>query len=376
MQVPLLDLKAQYATIQQPIENAVLEVLRSQCYILGETVKSFEQACANYCRTRYAVGVSSGTDALLIAMMALGIGQGDEVITTPYSFFSTAGSIYRLGARPVFVDIDPDTYNIDPQQIEAAINTKTRAIIPVHLFGQCADMDAITAIARRHNLKIVEDAAQAFGAYYRDQPAGCLGDFGCFSFYPSKNLGGIGDGGLVTTDQPEFYDRLIELRIHGPSKGYYHELVGGNFRLDAIQAAALAVKLGHLEQWNQARAANADDYRRLFRESGLQEKVQPPVVAANCKHIYNQFVVRVKDRDALQKFLASKGIGSAIYYPLGLHRQPCFKDLGYSPDLFPECDNAAANTLSLPIYPESTNEQRSYVVSMIQEFYRNHHQDS
>jgi dTDP-4-amino-4,6-dideoxygalactose transaminase len=366
--VPLLDLKLQYKSIQEEIENAVLTVLRKQACILGETVKSFEKACAEYCGTQYAVGVSSGTDALLVALMALGIKSGDEVITTSYSFFATAGSIYRVGAKAVFVDIDRDSFNINPALIEAAITPRTKAIIPVHLYGQCADMDAIREIAKKHNLFIIEDAAQAIGAEYKGIRAGNLGNIGCFSFYPSKNLGGIGDGGLVTTNDPELYNTIVKLRNHGCATTYYHEIVGGNFRLDAVQAAALQVKLQHLEKWHEARAKNAEDYRNLFTKAGLDDIVICPKLTIEGRHVYNQFVIRVPKRDELREYLSQQDIATAIYYPLPLHLQPCFSCL--EKVHLPESEEVSKTALALPIYPELTMEQKEAVVEGIRKFYK------
>lgn len=367
--VPLLDLKAQYRKIQDKIEPAVLEILRNQTCILGEPVKSFEEAVAKYCQAKYAIGVSSGTDALLVAMMAINIQPGDEVITSDYSFFSTAGSIARLGAKAVFVDIDPITFNLNPEQIEHVITPKTKAIMPVHLFGQAALMDAISDIARRHKLIVIEDAAQALGSMYHNKFAGVLSDMGCFSFYPSKNLGGIGDGGMVLTNDSQLYDKIVKLRNHGCTRQYFHEMIGGNFRLDAIQAAALKVKLQFLTEWCQARIQNAADYTRLFQQSSLSNIVTLPTALPNHFHIYNQFVIRVPQRDALRNFLTEKGIGTAVYYPLPLHRQPCFQYWGYKEEEFPESNSAAANTLALPIYPELTMEQKTYVVDAVRNFY-------
>ena len=372
MYVPLLDLKAQYSTIQQEIEDAVLGVLRAQTCILGEPVKSFEDKCAQFCGTNYAIGVSSGTDALIIALLAANIQPGDEVITTPYSFFSTAGSIYRMGARAIFVDIESDSYNIDPNLIEQAITPKTKAIMPVHLYGQCANMDAINEIAKRHGIVVIEDAAQAFGAEYQGKKAGSLSDFGCFSFYPSKNLGGIGDGGLVTLNDEKLYKKIIILRNHGCTHQYYHEMVGGNFRLDAVQAAALAVKIGYLKQWNKARAKNADDYRCLFAKAGLTQ-IDLPSAKEGHSHIYNQFVIRAPKRDELRAFISEKKIGNSIYYPLPLNKQPCFAEWGCNEQNMPVSDNAAKTTLALPIYPELTMEQKQYVVDSIVEFYQSSH---
>ena len=365
--VPLLELKLQYKNIQEEIENAVLTVMRNQTCVLGQTVKEFENACSEYCGVQYSIGVSSGTDALLMALMAIDIQPEDEVITTPYSFFATAGSIYRMGAKAVFVDIQPDTYNINYKNIEAAITSKTKAIIPVHLYGQCVDMDEINDIAQKHNLIVIEDAAQAIGSEYKGKRAGNLGHIGCFSFYPSKNLGGLGDGGLITTNDPDLYEKLLKLRNHGCSQVYYHEIVGGNFRLDAIQAAALHVKLQYLENWHKGRIQNAEDYRKLFAEKNLQDKVICPSVQEQRRHIYNQFVIKVQDRDKLRAYLSEKQISTAIYYPLPLHLQPCFTCWG-KPSL-PISEDAAKTTLALPIYPELTMEQKQSVVEGIWQFY-------
>lgn len=368
--VPLLDLKAQHATIKEEVWEAVHAVLDSQWFILGPTVAECEQRIAEYCGCPQAVGVSSGTDALLIALMAEGVGPGDEVITTPYTFFATPGSISRLGARPVFVDIRPDTYNLDPSQIESRITRKTRAIIPVHLFGQCAEMDPILEVARRHGLVVIEDAAQAIGAEYNGRRAGSMGDYGCFSFFPSKNLGGGGDGGMVVTRDPQRAEKLRVLRVHGSKPKYYHALIGGNFRFDAIQAAIINVKLPHLDGWTAARQANADRYGRLFEASGLvgAGHVQLPHVAPGRRHIYNQFVIRVARRDPLRSFLKDHNVATEIYYPVSLHLQQCFADLGHHAGDFPESEAAADQTLALPIYPELTDQQARHVVDSIRRF--------
>lgn len=369
MEVPLLDLKAQYRSIKAEIDAAVAEVFESQAFILGPKVKECEEALAQYCRSRFAVGVSSGTDALLIALMAENIGPNDEVITTPYTFFATAGSIARLGARPVFVDIDPVTFNINPAGIPARVSARTRAIVPVHLFGQMADMDPILEVARRHNLCVIEDAAQAIGAEYKGRRAGSLGEYGCFSFFPSKNLGGAGDGGCVTTQDPERAERLTVLRVHGSKPKYYHKVIGGNFRLDSIQAAVVAVKLRYLDRWSAARQANAARYDRLFAEAGLAGREVITPAARTNRHIYNQYVIRARQRDALVAFLREKRIGCEIYYPVPLHLQECFRYLGYREGDFPESERAARETLALPIYPELTPEQQAYVVETIASFY-------
>jgi len=374
MHIPLLDLKAQYATIRDEIKPAIDEVLESQLFILGEKVIKLEEAVAKYSGSKFAVGVASGSDALLLALMALNVGYGDQVITTPYTFFATAGSISRLGALPVFVDIDPETYNISPQKIGECLNTipskeKIKAIMPVHLYGQCADMDPILAIAREHGLPIIEDAAQAIGARYKERKAGSMGEFGCFSFFPSKNLGGFGDGGMVTTDNETLAEKVGILRVHGSKPKYYHKVIGVNSRLDALQAVALLVKIKYLDQWTAKRRKNADYYRERFQKNSLEEFVGLPKVAEGNFHIYNQFVIRVNKRDELQKFLTQAGIGTEIYYPIPLHLQECFHYLGYKEGAFPESEKAARETLALPIYPELTITQQDYIVEKIKEFY-------
>jgi len=372
MTVPLLDLKAQYATIKDQILPAVHAVFESQYFILGPVVEACERAIADYCRCPDAVSVSSGTDALLIALMAEGIGPGDEVITTPYTFFATAGSIARIGAKPVFVDICPNSYNIDPTQIADKITTRTKAVLPVHLYGQCAEMDPILEIADRHGIAVIEDAAQAIGAEYKGRRAGAIGRYGCFSFFPSKNLGGAGDGGLVTTRDASLAERLRVLRMHGSKPKYYHSLIGGNFRFDALQAAVINVKLRHLDNWTAGRQANAARYRRLFEAAGLaaDDVVQLPCEEQNRRHVYNQFVIRASRRDELLGYLKNHGVGSEIYYPVPLHLQQCFAELGYRAGDFPASEAAAKETLALPIYPELSEQQAKYVVDCIQAFYR------
>ena len=372
MTVPLLDLKAQYATIKDQILPAVHAVFESQYFILGPVVEECERAIADYCRCPDAVSVSSGTDALLIALMAEGIGPGDEVITTPYTFFATAGSIARIGAKPVFVDICPNSYNIDPTQIADKITTRTKAVLPVHLYGQCAEMDPILEIADRHGIAVIEDAAQAIGAEYKGRRAGAMGRYGCFSFFPSKNLGGAGDGGLVTTRDASLAERLRVLRMHGSKPKYYHSLIGGNFRFDALQAAVINVKLRHLDNWTAGRQANAARYRRLFEAAGLaaDDVVQLPCEEQNRRHVYNQFVIRASRRDELLGYLKNHGVGSEIYYPVPLHLQQCFAELGYREGDFPASEAAANETLALPIYPELSEQQAKYVVDCIQAFYR------
>lgn len=367
--VPLLDLKAQYATIREEARAAMDRVAESQYFILGPEVKALEAEVAAYSQTRYGIGVSSGTDALLVAMMALNIGPGDEVITTPYTFFATAGCVARLGAKAVFVDIDPASYNIDPAAIEAVITPRTRAIMPVHLYGQMADMDPIMAVADRHGLPVIEDAAQAIGSEYKGRRAGSIGHIGCFSFFPSKNLGGFGDGGMVVTNDSALAEQLTLLRGHGAKPKYYHKFVGGNFRLDALQAAVLRVKLPHLDDWTAGRQRNAAHYRQLFAEIGLTEVIGLPVELPDVRHIYNQFVIRCNQRDGLMAHLKQHEIGSEIYYPVPMHLQECFADLGYHQGDFPESERAAKETLALPIYPELTEEMLRTVVDVIARFY-------
>lgn len=369
--VPLLDLKAQYQPIRAEIEAAIRSVVESQIFILGPEVTAMEKEIAEYCNAKHCIGMSSGTDALLAALMAFEIGPGDEVVTTPYSFFATAGAVARLGARPIFVDIDPTSFNIDPTKLEAAITPSTKAIIPVHLYGQCAEMDPIMAIANKYHVPVVEDAAQAIGSEYRGQRAGSIGAIGCFSFFPSKNLGAFGDGGAVTTNDDALAERLTRLRMHGMKPKYYHQIIGGNFRLDALQAAVLRIKLRHLDSWTAGRQRNAANYDRLFAAAGLAGSlVTTPKVVQN-RHIFNQYIVRVVDRDAVLAYLTQEGIGSEIYYPLPLHRQQCFESLGYKAGDFPESEKAAATTLALPIYPELTLEQQERVVAKIAAYYAN-----
>jgi len=378
MKIPLLDLKAQHDPIQKELLDAIAQVLASQAFILGPDVKKLEDRIASYCQTQFAVGVSSGSDALLIALMALGIGPGDEVITTAYSFFATAGSIARIGATPVFADIDPLTCNIDPKKIEGAITPRTKAIIPVHLYGQCADMEPILEIASRHTLWVIEDAAQAIGAEYRDgRRAGSISTIGCLSFFPSKNLGALGDGGMVVTNDPQLAEKLAVLRVHGGKPKYHHKILGGNFRLDTLQAAVLNVKLNYLDSWTKARRKNAERYRHLLKESGLLEttgiQMLHAVYAASGvqhDHIYNQFVIRVPDRDRLREFLKEQEIGTEVYYPVPFHLQECFAALGYKRGDFPESERAANETIALPIYPELTEQMQNVVVKTITAFYK------
>ena len=376
MKVPLLDLKEQYKTIKEEVLKTAEELFESQNFILGPRVTDLEEEIADYCSSKHAVGVSSGTDALLISLMAIDIGFKDMVITTPYTFFATAGSIARTGARPVFVDIDPKTFNISSECLESVVDSMTqtelkklKAVIPVHLYGQCADMAPILETCKKYNLVVIEDAAQAIGAEYKGQRAGSMGDFGCFSFFPSKNLGAFGDGGIVTTNSDEFYDKLCTLRAHGSRPKYYHKLIGGNFRLDAFQAAVVSVKLKYLDQWTKARQENAQKYRALFSHARLEDVVELPVEKED-RHIYNQFVIRVKERrDDLRGYLSDAGIGTEVYYPVPLHLQDCFSDLGYKKGDFPQAEHAALHTVALPIYPELSDDQIEYVVEKIKAFF-------
>ena len=372
MQVPLLDLKAQYRAIKPDIDQAIARVMESQYFILGPTVQQCEEKLAPYCGSAHAIGVSSGTDALLVALMVEGIGPGDEVITSPHSFFATAGCVARVGAKPVFVDIDPETYNLRPDLIETAITPRTKAIIPVHLFGQMADMDPIMEIAQRRNLVVIEDAAQAIGSEYKGRRAGSIGHYGCFSFFPSKNLGCAGDGGLVTACDAERAEKLRIFRAHGSKPKYFHKVIGGNFRLDALQAAIVEAKLPYLDGWTARRQENAARYNSLFQQSGLVRRglVKTPFEAQERRHIYNQYVLRVERRDALQKHLTQAGIGNEVYYPVPFHLQECFAYLGGKPGDFPASEAAARDTVAVPVYPEITPEQQAYVVETIAAFYR------
>jgi dTDP-4-amino-4,6-dideoxygalactose transaminase len=366
MNVPLLDLKEQNHSLRTEIEAALGRVLDTNGFILGNEVAALEKELADYCRVKYAIACASGSDAILLALMAHDVGPGDEVITTPYSFFATASSIARLGAKPVFVDIDPVTYNINVEQVRTSITPATKAIEPVHLFGQCCDMDALLGIGRQNNIPVVEDAAQAIGAEYNGRQAGSMGSIGCFSFYPSKNLGGMGDGGFVTTNDDALADKLMALRVHGSEVRYYHKYIG----LDGFQGAVLRVKLPHLDGWTEKRRSNAQRYRQRFIDAGLAEQVGLPKEIEGSKHIYNQFVIRTPGRrDELRDHLTKEGIGTDIYYPVPLHLQECFAYLGYSEGDFPEAEKAAAETLALPIYPEMTGEQQDHVVQNIVEFF-------
>lgn len=362
----MLDLKAQYATIRAEVVPAVTDVLESQMVCNGPAVRQFEQECRPYCQAQAALGVSSGTDALLLALMALDIKAGDEVITTPFTFFATAGVIARTGARTVFVDIDPVTFNIDPARIAAAITPRTKAIMPVHLYGQMADMDAIMAVAKAHRLHVIEDAAQAIGSELAGRRAGSIGAIGCYSFYPTKNLGAVGDAGLVTTNDAALGSKMEKLRNHGQAEQYFHHWVGGNFRMDSLQGAVLSVKLRHLESWTTGRRSHAAIYNRLLATC---KQVTTPAEQPGRRHIYNQYVIRCANRDALAAHLKQQGIGSAVYYPLGLHLQPCFADLGYKKGDFPLTEAATQEVLALPIAPELSDQQIEYVAAEIKKFY-------
>jgi dTDP-4-amino-4,6-dideoxygalactose transaminase len=387
MEVPLLDLKAQYATIREQVKAAVDEVFESQRFILGPQVATLEEEVARLCGVPCAVGLASGTDALLLSLRALGIGHGDAVVTVPYTFFATAGAIVNLGARPLFVDVETEGFNMHPERLAALLEREcsfnlgarrlvhnatgavVKAVVPVHLYGQCADMDEILAVARRYGLPVVEDACQAIGAGYRGKRAGAMGDLGCFSFFPSKNLGGAGDGGMVVSRDQGLADRVRKLRNHGMQPKYFHAMVGFNSRLDELQAAVLRVKLAHLEEWSAARRRNAADYDAAFLAAGLLGRIRTPQTLDGRVHIFNQYVIRCPRRDELRAALQSRGIGTEIYYPLSLHQQECFQDLGYGAADFPRSSDAARQTLALPIYPELTAEQKQYVVRCIADFY-------
>lgn len=366
--VPLLDLRGQYAPLRESILGAMTRVCDSQRFIMGPEVVALEEELGALLGVGHAVAVSSGTDALLLALMALGVTAGDEVVTTTFSFFATAGAISRVGARPVFVDIDPATFNIDPGAIARAVSPRTKAILPVHLFGLMADMDPIVDEAQRAGVPIIEDAAQAIGATYHGRPAGGIGDLGCLSFFPTKNLGAFGDAGLLTTNDAALADRARLLRTHGMEPKYYHHAIGGNFRMDALQAAVLRVKAPHLAAWTEARRVNAARYARLFRDRGLLDRVGLPVEPAGRRHIFNQFVIRVADRDHLKRHLDRRGIGNEIYYPVPFHLQSCFADLRYRAGDFPHAERAAGECLAIPIYSELSVEQQETVVDAIAAF--------
>ena len=363
--VPLLDLEAQYRPLRDEILAAMTRVCDGQRFIMGPEVEALERELASYLDVREAIAVSSGTDAILAALMVLGIGAGDEVVTTTYSFFATAGCVARVGATPVLVDIHPVTFNLEPAAVRAALTPRTRAIIPVHLYGLCADMDPIMDAARKHGIAVIEDAAQAIGATYRTRQAGSIGTIGCFSFFPSKNLGGFGDGGLVTTNDAALAHEIRLVRNHGAEPKYFHKRVGANFRLDALQAAVLRVKLPHLARWTAMRQANAARYDALLMSAGLFDRVAVPSAPSDCRHIFNQYIVRVPDRDRVRAFLADRGIGTEIYYPVPFHLQECFAGLGHHRGDFPHAETAAASTLALPIYAELTADQQAAVVGAL-----------
>lgn len=366
-----LDLKAQFSAIRDEIMAAVTRVMESQQFILGPEVALFEKEFAVKFGAEHAVGCASGTDALILALMAAGVGPGDEVITSPFSFIATAGAIALAGATPVFVDIDPATFNIDPEKIEAAVSSRTRAIVPVHLFGLPAELDPIEAVAKRRKLLVIEDAAQAIGSRYKDRFAGTVGDFGCFSFFPSKNLGGAGEGGLITTRDPKMAERLRMLRVHGSRKKYFHDILGTNSRLHALQAAILRVKLNHLDNWTAVRQNRAARYRHLFDQAGLSTFVTcPPTSSGTFRHVFNQCTVRAERRDGLKEYLRQQGIPSEIYYPLCIHLQAAFVHLGYREGQLPEAEKASREVLSLPVFPELTDAQQDLVVNAIAAFYR------
>ena len=387
MQVPLLDLKPQYQPLAAEIQDAIARVCASQHFILGPAVRELEAAVAAYSQCRFGIGVSSGTDALLLALMALGIGAGDEVITSPFTFFATAGTIARTGARPLFCDIDPVTFNLSPAAVEEFIarhcerrgddliyrksGGRVRALMPVHLYGQMADMAPLMQTARRYGLKVIEDAAQAIGAADADGRRACsYGEVGCLSFFPTKNLGAFGDAGMCVTSDPALAERMEILRVHGGKPKYYHALIGGNFRIDELQAAVLSIKLRHLDSWSAGRQRNAAFYDAALRDARLAEAVQTPHALLDARHIYNQYVIRVRGRDALRQFLADAGVGTEIYYPVPLHLQQCFAYLGGAPGEYPQAERAAAETLALPIYPELSEAQLQYVVECIARYYR------
>jgi dTDP-4-amino-4,6-dideoxygalactose transaminase len=383
--VPLLDLKAQFAEIRAEVMPVIEQVCASQQFILGEHVRALEEEVARYTGSAFGIGVSSGTDALLLALMALNIGAGDEVITSPFTFFATAGTVARLGARPLFCDIDPITFNLSPDAVQsfierngivrdgALINRVTggriRALMPVHLYGQSADMAPLMTISKRYGLKVIEDAAQAIGTEYQGKRVGSIGDIGCFSFFPSKNLGAFGDAGLCTVNDADLAEHLRVLRVHGGKPKYFHSFVGGNFRIDELQAAVLRVKLKYLDAWSEGRRRNAAYYDKAFAAAGLGARVVTPTAVAGGRHIFNQYIVRVQKRDDLKKFLAERGIGTEIYYPVPLHLQKCFDYLGYRVGDFPESERAAVETLALPIYPELTEAQLAHVVASVTAFY-------
>jgi dTDP-4-amino-4,6-dideoxygalactose transaminase len=384
--VPLLDLKAQYAQIRAEVLPVIEQVCATQRFILGEHVLALEAEVAAYCASSAGIGVSSGTDALLLALMALGVGPGDEIFTSPFTFFATAGTIARLGARPLFCDIDPLSFNLSPRAVAEFIDRhcsvegghlinrvtggRIKGIMPVHLYGQSADMDPLMALARQHDLKVIEDAAQAIGTEYQGVRVGSIGDIGCFSFFPSKNLGAFGDAGLCTTNDAELAESMRVLRVHGGKPKYFHAVIGGNFRIDELQAAVLRVKLKYLDGWTEARQRNAAHYSAAFAAADLGDNLITPQAAVRGRHIFNQYIVRVRRRDALKDYLTARSIGTEIYYPVPLHLQKCFSFLKHAPGDFPESERAAAETLALPIYPELTPAQLDHVVASVVDFYR------
>lgn len=370
--VPLLDVSRHYLPLKAELMAAIERVCDSGRFVFGPECEQLEKTLAEYCHTKFAVACASGSDALLLALMAFDIGPGDEVLLPSYTFFATAGAVWRLGAKPVFVDLEPNTFNIDPADIERRITPATKAIIPVHLYGQCAEMDAINKIAAKHKLVVIEDAAQAIGGEYHGKRAGSMCDIGCISFYPTKNLGGFGDGGAMTTNDPKLAEKLKLLRGHGMAPRYYHQIVGINSRLDTLQAAVLNVKLPHLDQWSEMRAANAERYTKLFTAAGLDKTLGLPVVAPARRHVWNQYIVRIPNgkRDALREHLTKLKIGTEIYYPVPMHEQECFKSLGYSPEDLPESAKAARETIALPIFPELTAAEQQVVVSAIASFFK------
>lgn len=368
--VPLLDLNAQHREIREEVLAAVTRVIDSQKFILGDDVKQLEQTIAPYCQAKYAIGCASGSDALFLALLALDLKPGDEVVTTPYTFFATVGAICRSGATPVFVDVEPDTYNMDMGQLATVLDAhpKVRAIIPIHLFGGCADMDPLSELAAARGITVIEDAAQSIGSEYKGKRAGSLGDMACFSFFPSKNLGGYGDGGMLTTNNQQLAEKLTALRVHGTKRKYYHDYVGINSRLDALQAAVLRVKFKHLDSWTEKRQHNADLYRQLLGEMNVPVTV-PTTMPYQTRHVYNQFAIRAEDRDGLQAYLKQNGVGSEVYYPLPLHLQTCFENLGHKAGDFPVSEKLAKESLAIPIYSELPAADIEYICGLIQSFY-------
>jgi dTDP-4-amino-4,6-dideoxygalactose transaminase len=371
MNVPLFELKAQYPAVRDEVRNALERIFNSQHFVLGPEGESLEEEIARYCQTRFAIGCASGSDALLLALMSYGIGSGDEVITTPFTFFATGAAITRLGARPVFVDIDAGTFNMDVARVEAAISPRTKAIIAVHIYGQCVDMQPLLELARKHNLPVIEDSAQAIGAEDHGRRAGSMGAIGCLSFYPSKNLGAAGDGGMLVTNDEDHARRLRMLRVHGEEQRYHHALVGINSRLDEIQAAVLRAKLPHLDDWTRARQQKVKQYEAMFTDAGLNEHIQMPRIRDEGQHVFHLFVIRVQAaiRDALRDHLTASGVGNGVYYPVPLHLQECFRYLGFKAEDFPLTEAAAAETVAIPAFPEMTAEQQNHVVSSIASFF-------